>query len=145
MPAMNKFANMPIVAPTDFSDDSERALNFAMDIAARPGDVRVIHVIRTTAVTEPVALCAILSDEELRKQMTAEFQEKHRDAKYQDIDFKIRFGDPGSEIVGFAEEIKAGLIVMPSHGRTGLKHLLIGSVAERVVRLAKCPVLVLRG
>jgi nucleotide-binding universal stress UspA family protein len=141
---MNKFANMPIVVPTDFSDEAERTLNFAMDIAARPADIHVINVIRTTAVTEPAVLYAIMSDDEIRKQILAEFQETHRDAKYRDIDFKIRFGDPGSEIVKFAEEIEAGLIVLSSHGRTGLKHLLIGSVAERVVRLAKCPVLVLR-
>ena len=53
-------------------------------------------------------------------------------------------GDPGHQIAEFAKEAGAGLIVMPSHGRTGLTHLLIGSVAERVVRFAHCPVLVLR-
>jgi nucleotide-binding universal stress UspA family protein len=57
---------------------------------------------------------------------------------------EVRIGDPGAEIVKVATELKAGLIVMPSHGRTGLKHLLLGSVAERVVRTATCPVLVLR-
>lgn len=57
---------------------------------------------------------------------------------------EVRIGDPGVEIVKVATELKAGLIVMPSHGRTGLKHLLLGSVAERVVRTATCPVLVLR-
>ena len=48
-------------------------------------------------------------------------------------------------IANYAREQGAALIVMPSHGRTGLSHLLIGSVAERVVRYASCPVLVLRG
>ena len=56
----------------------------------------------------------------------------------------VRFGDPASEIVDFASGIAADIIVLPSHGRTGLTHLLIGSVAERVIRLAKCPVLVLK-
>ncbi|MEZ6094353.1 MAG: universal stress protein [Pirellulaceae bacterium] len=54
------------------------------------------------------------------------------------------FGDPGSEITRFAKENDAGLIVISSHGRTGVSRLLLGSVAERVVRLAPCPVLVLR-
>jgi universal stress protein A len=56
----------------------------------------------------------------------------------------VLFGDPGQQIAIFAKEMKAGLIVMSSHGRTGLAHLLIGSVAERVLRLASCPVLILR-
>ena len=64
--------------------------------------------------------------------------------KYAKAPIEILFGDPGHEITEFAERVKADLIVMPSHGRTGLSRLLIGSVAERVIRLAHCPVLVLR-
>ena len=60
------------------------------------------------------------------------------------IHFAARIGDPGTKIVEYAREIKADLIVMPSHGRTGIKHLLLGSVAERVIRLAECPVMVRR-
>ena len=60
------------------------------------------------------------------------------------VDFHVRFGDPGREIAAFAESQHADLIVMPSHGRTGLSRILIGSVAERVVRLAHCPVLILK-
>ena len=56
----------------------------------------------------------------------------------------IRFGDPGHEIARYAKEVGAALVVTACHGQTGLKHLLIGSVAERVVRLAHCPVLVLK-
>ena len=54
-------------------------------------------------------------------------------------------GDPGSEITKLAKEVGAHLIIMPSHGRTGISRLLLGSVAERVLRLSHCPVLVLRG
>ena len=53
-------------------------------------------------------------------------------------------GDAGSEIVSYADRVSAELIVIPSHGRSGIKHLLMGSVAERVVRHAHCPVLVLK-
>ena len=56
----------------------------------------------------------------------------------------VVIGDPGHEITTLAERAGADLIVLNSHGRTGLKRLLIGSVAERVIRLAHCPVLVLR-
>ena len=56
----------------------------------------------------------------------------------------VAFGDPGREITEFAERQKADLIVIPSHGRTGLTRLLPGAVAERVAPSAHCPVLVLR-
>ena len=54
------------------------------------------------------------------------------------------FGDPGSEIVRYAAEVDAGLIVISSHGHSGLKRFFLGSVAERVTRMASCPVLVVR-
>lgn len=134
---MDKFANLRIVVPIDFSEEAERALNFALGIATRPSDIRAIHVARPL-------IYVVISDEARSEHIQAEFQKRHADLKYADIHFDVRLGDPGGEIVRFADEIKAGLIVMPSLGRTGLKHLLIGSVAERVVRLATCPVLVLR-
>jgi nucleotide-binding universal stress UspA family protein len=57
---------------------------------------------------------------------------------------EVVFGAPAEEIAQFAQRDQSELIVLPSHGRTGLARLMIGSVAERVVRLAHCPVLVLR-
>jgi nucleotide-binding universal stress UspA family protein len=56
----------------------------------------------------------------------------------------VRFGDPGHEIARHAEEIAADLVVIPSHGRSGISRILLGSVTERVVRLAHFPVLVLK-
>lgn len=53
-------------------------------------------------------------------------------------------GDPGTEIVDYAKRMGADLIVMSSHGRTGLKRILLGSVAERVARTAECPVMIVR-
>jgi nucleotide-binding universal stress UspA family protein len=84
-------------------------------------------------------------DEEGRSQATAEaLDARLADAKYKGIRKVVNFGDPGHEIADYAAQVKAGLIVLPSHGRTGLKRLFVGSTAERVVRLAHCPVLVLR-
>ena len=71
-------------------------------------------------------------------------RERLDDDKYKSVQIDIVFGDAGHEIANLAERRGAELIVLPSHGRTGIKRLLIGSVAERVVRLAHCPVLVLR-
>jgi len=60
------------------------------------------------------------------------------------IHFKVLVGDPGLSITDYAKDHGADLIVISSHGHTGLTRLMLGSVAERVVRLAHCPVLVLR-
>ena len=57
---------------------------------------------------------------------------------------KVVAGDPADAIVRMAEELEVDLIVMGTHGRTGLQHVLLGSVAEKVVRLALCPVLTVR-
>lgn len=58
------------------------------------------------------------------------------------IDAKVLIGEPFNDICRTAEDEKADLIIMGSHGRTGLRHVLLGSVAERVVRHAPCPVLI---
>ncbi|MGC3968366.1 MAG: universal stress protein [Pirellulales bacterium] len=71
-------------------------------------------------------------------------RERLADSKFAGINLHVAFGEAGHEIAGFAQTHHADLIVLPSHGRTGLSRLLIGSTAERVVRLAHCPVLVLR-
>jgi nucleotide-binding universal stress UspA family protein len=74
--------------------------------------------------------------ETLRKELSEE--------GYSDVQINVEVGDPGHRVAEFAKRIGADLIVMPSHGRTGIAHMLLGSVAERVVRLSHCPVLVLR-
>ena len=70
---------------------------------------------------------------------------KLSDPKYAELKIDVEIGDPGHRIADVAARLDADLIVMPSHGRTGIAHMLIGSVAERVLRLTHCPVLVLRG
>ena len=140
---MNVFGNQRIVVPIDFSEEADRALNFAMQIAGSADDIQAVHVAPPLIVFEP-SVYEILNDSERSERLKAAFATRYADAKYRGIPFEVLFGDPGQKIANFAKEIKAGLIVMSSHGRTGLAHLLIGSVAERVVRLASCPVLILR-
>ncbi len=141
---MNKFANVPIVAPIDFSDEADKAVDAALEIAGSPASVTAVHVAPPIIVFEPIAAYDVISDDDRREQLRAAFRKRYAAPRYHGVQLEVRFGDPGHEIVGFAKELQAGLIVMPSHGRTGLAHMLLGSVAERVVRLAPCPVLVLR-
>lgn len=141
---MKDFHDVPIVAPVDFSAESDHAVAVAIELAGNAAHVTVMHVTTPIIIVEPVVIYDTISDEARRSELHAALLKRYSAPLYQGIKFEVRSGDPGSEIVGMAKELKAGLIVMPSHGRTGLKHLLLGSVAERVVRTATCPVLVLR-
>ncbi|EGJ29959.1 universal stress protein UspA family nucleotide-binding protein [Moorena producens 3L] len=70
--------------------------------------------------------------------------ERFKEPLYQGIHINVTIGNPASNIIDYAREQAIDLIVIPSHGYTGLKRFVLGSVAERVVRFAHCPVLVLR-
>lgn len=141
---MNWANNKTIVVPIDFSDESVRALDEALEMVVSPSQVHVVHVMHdcNPGITE-IPLGA--SEREVRATQIAQALRSRLSAhKYDDVEIRACYGDPGIEIVKFAQHVKADLIVMPSHGRGGLSRLLIGSVAERVVRLARCPVLILR-
>lgn len=133
-----------VVVPIDFSEESIAAAGLARDLVADSTHVHVIHVLPDLTATTPGVLWDTV-DAAARRQNAAEAVERAL-AKHDlaDAFVEIEFGDPGHRVAEFAKKIGADLVVMPSHGRTGLRHLLIGSVAERVVRLSHCPVLVLR-
>jgi len=140
---MNPFANKLVVVPIDFSDEADRAVDMALEIAGAADRVAMIHVAPPVGAFGPEVVYMI-DDDERHDRIVQAMEQRFTASKYRGIRREVRFGDPGDEIANFARSLEAGLIVMPSHGRTGLSHLLIGSVAERVVRLASCPVLVLR-
>lgn len=133
-----------LVVPIDFSDLSYAALESALEIAEESTEVHVIHVLAELSTMEPGNLYGTLSDDE-RIASTEEFlRKKLADEKYKNVTVHAVVGDAGREITAFAQRESADLIVIPSHGYGFFKHLLLGSVAERVIRLAHCPVLVLR-
>jgi nucleotide-binding universal stress UspA family protein len=142
---MNWLARKTIVVPIDFSEESFRALDEALQMVDAAGQVHVINVLQDVTVGVPEFALGVLEREaqvrEMRQLLADRLKAENRPA----VKIQVCYGDPGIEITRFAESVKADLIVMPSHGRTGLKRLLIGSVAERVVRLAHCPVMVLKG
>ncbi len=129
-----------VVVLIDFSEDSEHALDVALKIALRPESLFLVHVTSEPSVAGPSVIWDTRDLESLLQRMKEAFQKQFNDTKYQELHFMGLFGDPGHNITDYAKEIGAGLIVMPSHGRTGLKRMLIGSVAGRVVRLAHFPV-----
>jgi nucleotide-binding universal stress UspA family protein len=133
-----------VVVPWDFSDDSRNALSEAFRLAESPAKVEVVHVVPYPDWDVPAVAWITFSEDDIREKVTAGFRAEFPESGDRSPRFVVLFGDPGSQIAEHAADIKAGLIVVSSHGRTGFARMMLGSVAERVVRLAPCPVLVLR-
>ena len=141
---MNWFEGKKAVVPIDFGDQSKQAIDTALDIIFRPSDIHVVHVSPDQTAATPEEIWIDVDQEQRRNDLEALYRKQFGEEKYHAVPFAVLFGDPGTEIVGHAEKIGADVIIIPSHGRSGISRLLLGSVAERVLRLAHCPVLVLR-
>lgn len=132
------------VVPLDFSDLSFAALERAVEIVGDGGEIEVIHVLAELSAMEPGNLYGTLTTESRVDSVISHMRKRIADAGLPNLSMHAAVGDPGREITKFAERVGADLIVIPSHGYGFFKHMMLGSVAERVVRLAHCPVLVLR-
>ena len=138
-----------ILCPTDFSDVSEHAVTYARDLAEKLGAklllVHVYELFRLAlpvegAVAAPPSWAGELSDRWQR--MLEDTATRHRDASDKvPITTFLRVGRAAEEAVNVAKSEGADLIVIGTHGRTGPAHLILGSVAERVVRTSPVPVL----
>lgn len=136
-----------ILVPIDFSPTSEYALDYACLLAVEVGaKIQLVHAIGAT-VSE---LDAVLSDSmiaSLREGAQARLEKlaktKHELAPI--VKVNVVSGEPRDAILEASKRCEADLIVIGSHGRRGLSRLVLGSVAEAVVRRAECPVLVVRG
>jgi nucleotide-binding universal stress UspA family protein len=140
-----------ILVPTDFSDFAEHAYNWALGLAADCKAKIVLFYAAPTlshlAFPESVYYPdlarierELIADAEKR---VAEFATK-KGTRPVTVETRVTVGEAVWEICRMAEKEHADLIIMGSHGRTGLSHVVLGSVAERVVRHASCPVLVVR-
>jgi len=133
-----------VLVPIDFSEDSLEAVDIGLALVAEPAGLHVLHVLAEFQPSEPLLLLEAYESGLRRKHAAEKVRERLSDPRYQDVQIDVAVGDPGREIASFAELRRVELIIMPSHGRSGVSRLLIGSVAERVTRMAHCPVLVLR-
>ncbi len=133
-----------VIVPVDFSESSLSAVDTALQLVAEPAHITVVHVLQDLSPLEPGEMWNAIDTGTRIRHVTAALRERLNDKRYAQINVDVLVGDPGHEVADLAAREKADLIVLPSHGRRGLTRLLIGSVAERIVRLAHCPVLVLR-
>ncbi len=138
-----------ILVPTDFSPGAEPALRWAATLAdASNAEILLLHVLDflTPALVAATPEVGVWIDDEMVQHVRGEAsasiaREAARLARARTM---IREGMPRSAILEVAAESEADLIVMGTHGRTGLAHMLIGSVAEHVVRHSSIPVLTVR-
>lgn len=133
----------PVVVPWDFSDHSRSALRRALELVSEPGQIQVVYVMHAPVTADPGVYWEVASREAMHQQASEAFQkELGSHPEFAGVQFISLIGDPGSQIAEHAAKTGAELIVISSHGRTGLTRWMLGSVAERVVRLARCEVLV---
>jgi len=139
-----------ILVPTDFSAHADYALSYAIELATTfQAHLTLLHAFHLSPLTvgelPPAVFNDTLRDLETNAQQHLQMTlERIHQAGLQS-DYLVVEGAPFQTIVDIARDKQIDLIVMGTHGRTGLSHVLMGSVAERVVRLAPCPVLVTRG
>lgn len=132
-----------ILVPTDFSKTSDAALHYATDLALTLGArLYLMHVPAKTGshqeASYPIGQFETAAHEQLSSFLSPEQLARLRP------EYALRVGPPAEEIVNFAAISDIDLIIMGTHGRTGLAHMLLGSVAELVARTAPCPVLLFR-
>lgn len=145
--APTEFKIGKILVPIDFSEHSQKALQYALAFASQfSAEVVLVHIIEQVVypgdwMYPPLATSDFAHEKrenlvEKLKAMSAETPIK--------AEHVVRFGRAWQEIIEIAKEQKSDLIVVGTHGYTGLRHVLLGSVAEKVVRHAPCPVLTVR-
>jgi nucleotide-binding universal stress UspA family protein len=137
-----------ILVPTDFGDSAERALDVAVDLAKKyAASLTVVHVYEIPAyvyegmMTSPVDLLT-----PIRETAERQLDSTLRDVRTRIPDTKgiLGVGIPWQEIQKVIAETHPDLVVMGTHGRRGVSHVLLGSVAEKIVRLSPVPVLTVR-
>lgn len=136
-----------ILVPVDFSESSRKALQYALAFAKLfNAEIALVHVVPNVSAESRLAF----DMPELQRSLLQEGQDKLDDEikPYAGGSVKLTAsvlkGVPFHEIVQAGQQLKADLIVLGTHGRTGLRHVFMGSTAERVVRHATCPVMVVR-
>lgn len=141
-----------ILAPTDFSHHAEAALRYACGLAARLGvPLHLLHVLPEILAPmgpEPMLVPALpaeyYADSEGQSNAALAQALKPEWGVPPRVETAVRWGDSVDGVVEYARSQPIDLIVIATHGRTGLGHVLMGSVAERIVREAPCPVLTVR-
>jgi nucleotide-binding universal stress UspA family protein len=118
-----------VLTPSDFSDQSCEAVEVALAMVSRPEQVTVLHVAppkNDFAWGDPAVILETVSDESRAEHLRQEIRNRFSSEKFDGVTLEVLFGSPAEEIAKYAENNQTELIVLPSHGRTGLTRLMIG-------------------
>ena len=139
------YAIETILYPTDFSERSAYAFQVAQALARDAGaKLIVLHVLAPMVIYEGMGATNIPYQDSEKAAMLARLRQFQVANPLVEVEHRVELGDPASVILDLAKEKDCKLIVMGTHGRTGLARLLLGSVAEQVVRKAPCPVMTIK-
>jgi universal stress protein A len=147
MSPLPTFKLKKILVPVDFSDCSNKALQYAIPFAKQfDAELILLHVVQPyVPVPEMPAIDIGLLQRQIRESGEKELETLQRTVADEiPSETALRAGTPYVKIINAAKELGIDLIILATHGRTGLAHVFLGSTAERVVRHAGCPVLVVR-
>lgn len=136
-----------ILFPTDFSESAENAARYAISLAKRyGGKLYIVHVVEPFTYTTDFGLDYSVQYKEMEATARRLLDEFVTSIKRNNLNAEgvLLFGEPFVEIIKYAKREQVDLIIMGTHGRTGLEHMLLGSVAEKVVRKSPCPVLTIK-
>ena len=146
VPALLKLKSL--LVPIDFSEESRKALRYAVPFAHQFGaKLTLLYVVEAVAFPDFAYYPLAMEDDKAVKAAESELKVLCAKEKIDPALIEktlVRVGKSYEEIVGAARGLKVDLIIIATHGYGGMKHLLLGSTAERVVRHAPCPVLVVR-
>lgn len=135
-----------ILVPIDFSATSTKALQYAIRMAEQFGAKIVLMNVVEPIVTPDFAYPMMLEPDKIKAAAKEKLESLGRGIRVPGLIGRcvVRSGAPFAEIADVARALKVDLIILATHGYTGLKHVLLGSTAERVVRHVPCPVLIVR-
>lgn len=135
-----------VLVPTDFSEQSDRVVRYGAELAAKFGaELHLIHAVETVPIMYGEGgYGAPENESELEAAAARHLDDVAVDSEGLTVVRKVLHGHPFVEIVRYAKENDMGLIVIGTHGRGAIAHMLLGSVAEKVVQKAPCPVLTVR-
>ncbi len=136
-----------VLCPIAFDPSSLRALKLACEIAQEGGAIICLfHVVPwSVPAVRPASAQLLIESKEAAEARLGELAREHVTGRGGCEIAVVMGADPAAEIIRAATERKADVVVMATHGRTGLGHFVLGSVAEKVVRECPCPVLTVRG
>ncbi|MEL6440400.1 MAG: universal stress protein [Cyanobacteria bacterium J06621_8] len=141
---MSLFSQDRVLVPIDFSEGASLILQETLKFVAKPTNLYVVHALPPLSPLEPGIVWNEINNETRKQKVEQTFRTKFNTPEYEQVNFTVLFGKTSQLIVKYAQEQNIELIVMPAHGHDDDYPMLLGSVTERVVRCAHCPVYVWR-